>query len=468
LYNGLSSVHIKPYINPNSSYVKSKEDEENRGRNSSAGTKYSYGSQEGKDTYQFTRQSFPNGQQTSIDYSQNTVNIAQIVSDFKNTTLAIGAPQEITDEVYGYLSLVEKQSNKDEPNKKIIQTNLKNASQILDDYITESLQKPSNVVNNWVDAIFMQQVEYKSDPEKINPAYSVNIPEDKREKVEAQRAAEEKQLVDNQQLAQQQESAQTKKVHIPTDDNLKTLFVSAKKLAREEKDEKSLSVYSMALERAKTVGDTETQSMIYYEQGRIYDRHDDIASALDSYYMASELSTDLNLKTKAHYQMAKIYDETTNFEPAMEHYFDAIAYAGETENISAQSKSLSNISYMYAQQYDTDNATEYGSLAILMAKETGDKKVIGTTYSNVADSFVVINELPKALDCYKEATICYTQSNSTQNLGSNYEKAAELMYRLGNTSKAEKLYEKSLAYYKKTGDTSAMKDVYEQLQIVRG
>lgn len=465
MYNGLSSVHIKPYINPNSSYIKRKEDEENKGGNSSSNAKYTYDNQEGKDTYQFTRQSFPNGEQTSIDYSQNTVNIAQIVSDFKNTTLAIGTPQEITDEVYGYLSLVEKQANKDEPNKKIIQTNLKNASQILDDYITKSLQKPSNVVNNWIDALFLQQVEYKADPDKINPAYSVNIPEDRKEKIQAQRETE-KQLLETQQTAQQEVTTK-KEIHLPTDDNLKHLFVSAKKLAKEKKDEKSLYVYNMALERAKQVGDTETQSMIYYEQGKIYDRHDDIASALDNYYMATELSTDLNLKTQAHYKMAKIYDETTNFEPAMEHYFDAISYAGETENISAQSKSLSNISYMYAQLYDTENTTEFGSLAILIAKEADDKKVLGTTYSNVADSFIVINELPKALDCYKEAVKYYTQTNSVQNLGSNFEKAAELMYKLGNNSKAEKLYEKSLAYYKKTGNTSAMKDVYEQLQLIK-
>ena len=83
-----------------------------------------------------------------------TINIAQILKDFNNTALAIGTPAELKEEVDGYLALVEKQVQKDNPNTKLIKSNLKNASSILDGYISKTLNKDSKVAENWVDALF--------------------------------------------------------------------------------------------------------------------------------------------------------------------------------------------------------------------------------------------------------------------------------------------------------------------------
>ena len=66
---------------------------------------------------------------------KNTINISQIVTDFKSTVLAINAPDDISQEVNSYLSLVEKESHKQNPSREIIVSNLKNASKISDEYI---------------------------------------------------------------------------------------------------------------------------------------------------------------------------------------------------------------------------------------------------------------------------------------------------------------------------------------------
>src|SRR5699024_9041442 len=97
-----------------------------------------------------------------------TINIAQILKDFNNTALAIGTPAELKEEVDGYLALVEKQVQKDNPNTKLIKSNLKNASSILDGYISKTLNKDSKVVENWVDALFLQQIDFKYDENNIN------------------------------------------------------------------------------------------------------------------------------------------------------------------------------------------------------------------------------------------------------------------------------------------------------------
>ena len=106
-----------------------------------------------------TSANFQNKQQTNIGTNQtqavNTkaqnkidsqINIAQILKDLKNTALAIGTPSDLAQEVDEYIDLIEKQSKKDVPNTKLVKSNLKNAASLLDGYISETLQKESQVV----------------------------------------------------------------------------------------------------------------------------------------------------------------------------------------------------------------------------------------------------------------------------------------------------------------------------------
>lgn len=130
-------------------------------------------------------QQFPNGTKVAIDYTKNTINISQIVTDFKSTIIAINAPQELSDEVNSYLALVEKEATKPNPSRDIILSNLKNASKISDKYINDELaqkkgqKEPKNVVEGWIDALFLQKIELKADPTHINPDFQLEIPDKK-------------------------------------------------------------------------------------------------------------------------------------------------------------------------------------------------------------------------------------------------------------------------------------------------
>ncbi len=123
---------------------------------------------------------FPNGNKVQIDYTKNKVNIAQVIEDFKSTIAAINAPEDISSEVNSYLGLVERESKKQNPSRDIILSNLRNASKISDRFIEDSLKKPSTVVEDWVNALFLQHVDLKSDPSFVNEAFRVQIPENKR------------------------------------------------------------------------------------------------------------------------------------------------------------------------------------------------------------------------------------------------------------------------------------------------
>ena len=126
---------------------------------------------------------FPNGTKVAIDYSKGEINISQVLTDFRSTILAINAPDEIRDEVYLYLNLVEKESQKENPSKDIIISNLKNASKISDNYIAMTLKKPSNVVEGWIDALFLQRINLKSNPNDINPDFKLDFPQKAQERI---------------------------------------------------------------------------------------------------------------------------------------------------------------------------------------------------------------------------------------------------------------------------------------------
>lgn len=176
MYNSIHPINIT-YRNQRQSSPLSGSDEQNKEQ---APVSYQNGSSG-------NNREFPNGTKVAIDYTKNTVNISQIVTDFKSTVIAIGAPENISQEVNSYLSLVERESKKANPSRDIIYSNLINASKISDNYIYQELSKkkgnaPKNVVEGWIDALFKQKVDLKADPTQINPDYQLDIPNKKQVK----------------------------------------------------------------------------------------------------------------------------------------------------------------------------------------------------------------------------------------------------------------------------------------------
>ncbi len=170
MYNGVNPIKIHKYQGPyKNGNVGQKEEDENSSSNSQ--TKLAIAEKQSEQRHNINA--------NTSSKLRNSVNISQIITDFKNTRLAIGTPDTISQEIDTYLHLIETEANKDNPNKNIIKTNLKNASKILDGYIGKELNKPSKVVEGWVDALFLQNVNYKANPNDINPAYQLNLPNNK-------------------------------------------------------------------------------------------------------------------------------------------------------------------------------------------------------------------------------------------------------------------------------------------------
>ena len=415
----------------------------------------------------------------------NKVNIAQILKDFRNTIKAIATPADIEEQVNHYLQIVDKMVRESNPQVNLIQSNLKIAASLLDKYISETLNKDSKVVQNWLDALFLQKINYSYNEEEVNPNFLVKFPEnnskpkEQTEKTNTKPEETKSQPVQTPQAAAQSTTPQelsediiefepeelsleeeftqaketiSKKPNItiiPQDTKLKSLFVEAKKQAFSNNPQKAMQMFKEAFIRAEELKDNETQSRICLEIGKIYDDNDHFVQALNSYNKSLQYTTDVNVKSRAHFSMAQIYDDVNEVVPALNHYMTSISYAGKSDDLIGQSDSLTRMANIFTDKYD-ENAFDYYEVARKLVEQTTDNSMKGYVLSNTADAFVQFKKDDKALKYYAEAVKNYEKINSREEIAQNYKSAAKIMISFNSPNKAKSLLKKALVNAVKT------------------
>ena len=392
----------------------------------------------------------------------NDINIAQIIKDFKNTAIAIGTPEDLSQEVNSYISLIETQVKKENPNVKLVKSNLKNAASILDGHISATLNKDSKVVENWVDTLFLQNINFKYNDNEINERFLVKFPDNttsqtKREE-NLQETSQQETVIPTEDKTKVIPISVAGGVKIPQDKQLKSLFIQAKKYAYAQNPEKAIKSFEKALDRANEIDDVETSGKIYFEVGKIYDNHDYLPQALKSYHKSIKLSKDENVRAKAYYSMAQIYDDINQITPALDHYVSAVSHAGEAENLPAQSASLTKIGNIYTDMYDKE-AFDYYDIAQDLASETNNHNLKGYVSSNTGKAYVKFEEPEKALKSYSQAVKNYTEGKTPAKTAQNYIAAADIMVEFNNIDKAYTLLKKAQKQARKTDNINLMREI---------
>ncbi len=432
------------------------------------------------------------------------INISQVLADFKNTIIAINAPEEIQQEVNLYLSLVERESSKETPSRDIIITNLVNASKISDSYIAGVLKKDSNVVEGWITTLFQQKIDLKANPKEINPDFLLKFPQKAQEKIDKTKAQIEEQKpieskietapqIEEQPLAESIQPAKIEaiketakiddKIEVQSafelsktpkeeirievikpkkttpftpineqDTKAKELLLDARKLKGNSiNDTKALNLLNEALGLLSKEDNSNKniKAALHLERGKVFDKYDYVDYAIRDYFEATK-AQDLNLKAQAFYKLANIYDEFKEFDPALNNYLTSVAYSGEADNLNAQTKVLSKIATLYTKQFDLLETINYTDLAIETALDTKDDKIIADTYSTGAQNYQYLGENKRAIENYKNALKAFSRDEeSYEQMAYNYEQAAITMEKLGNIAKARKLQERANQYYQK-------------------
>ena len=496
----------------------------------------------------------------------NRINIAQVIKDFRGTYNAIGTPKVLVDEVEDYLKEVIEHTKGEAPSINFVQTNLQNAAVIIDTYISKTLDKESKVVQNWLDALFLQRINYRYNDGEINQDFLVKFPEgdnapqqpdsvmdDKpepvAEKVEdpvEEPMAQHEPIQETQQhygvipdyepqkiqeyqapanqtvpiqpasapkenpvqmretppVAPRQQQPKPKQLNphaqrpqpvrkappkmakpqpmqaqikfkkpqitvIPEDNELKALFVQAKKQAFANNPAKAMNIFQKALLRAEAINDSETQSKICFEMGKIYDDNNYLVQALSNYNKSLKDTTDTSIKTKAHFSMAKIYDDVNQVNSAIDHYLTSVSYAGQENNLSSQSQSLTNIGNIYTDKYNQEAFIFYDEANVLVA-QTDDASMKGYVSGNTAGAYNKFNKPDKALKYYANAVKNYSVANEENSVAENYYAAGELMYDLKNIGKARILLKKALAHtnpYRDAALINKINDLIEEMSV---
>lgn len=452
--------------------------------------------------------------------TSNKINIAQILKDFRNTMSAIATPDILREEVEDYLKEIEANTKGEAPSINLVQTDLMNAAAIVDRYISETLNKESKVVSKWLDALFLQRINYRYNDGEVNKAFLVKFPESEEEKrAKAEKAQKEAQQVQQpapqpepepipeapqnyqtqyepieapveqpRQVIQQsnhvtspikdyvpqreivapQPQRAKKKPEvtiIPQDNELKSLFIQAKKHAFAHNPSKAMDMFHRALVRAQQIKDGEAESKICLEMGRIYDENNYVVQALSSYNKSLKSTTDNSLKTQAHYSMAQIYDDVNQVEPALSHYLTSVSYAGENDNLVAQSTSLTKIANIFSNKYDTQ-AFDFYEQANLLVAQTNDSKTKGFVKSNTAGAYTQFDRPDKAMRFYADAVKNYSDASSQENIAENYKAAAELMLNFRNPAKARVLLKKALNHADRSKDVQLIDEINDLLEEI--
>ena len=372
-------------------------------------------------------------------------------------------------EVNNRISLIQAELSQENPDINLVKSDLMNASRKLDKYISATLNKDSKVVENWMAALFLQDIDFQYNENNINPQFLVKFPAGSTEKIQK---AEQSSLPENvtemevssgvvEIIEDTPEQTQTK-VYIPEDKELKSMFLQSKKLAYAKEPEKAIANFKKALERAEEIGDTETGAKIYYEVGKIYDDHNFYPQALKSYNKSLESTTDNNVKTKAHYYMGRIYDDVNQIKPALDHYYCSVAWGGESENLAAQTTSLTKMGNLYTDMYEQD-ALDYLTVAEDLAAETDNSKVKGYVSSSLAKAYDKFGEPQEALKSYSKAVKHYSDADSPAKVAQNYIDAAEVMLEYNCDNKAKGLLQKAKSYADKTGDKDLIAQINTKL-----
>lgn len=463
MYNGVYPAYIRPYtqVRPKALQRKGEQEQSNGSSANNDEMRERSRSQSAVRANNYQLSGYRNFQTQIKEPNPNaqSINVSQIITDFKSTANAVGAPQDVTDEVFAYLNLIQTQAEKDIPNKKIIQSNLKNASQVLDGYISKTLKTQSNVVENWVDALFLQKIDYKADPNAINEDLKLKFGNEEQAPNTNQNA---------QNVLQQQEAAvqEHKRNYVPTDEKMKKLFIKAKKASAKLDHKSALITLKQALKYAVDTDDTQMQSMVYYETGDLYNKRGMYPEALKSYKTAADLASDENLIAKSYMKTGKIYDDAGMLEPAKQHWMSAIGYAGESENLPIQVKALDKIAKVQSEVFDSKSAYTFISLANNIAEETKNEKVKGYSYKQAFQISNYLDDKSKAMQYLKNSTKAYTKAGDNKNTIDNYISAADIMINVGNPAKARALLNKAFMTAIDSGNNEILAEISQKIAKV--
>ena len=424
---------------------------------------------------------------------KKVINIHQIVSDFRKTQIAINAPKEVVNEVNKFLAKVDYESNSENPQKQVIQFNLKEASKLLDDYISKTLNKDSHVVEGWLNALFLQDIDYRNNPNDINETFKLKFP--KGSKVD-EKISENLDILYPNTPSQVQTSEISTEDHIQvtnesvsperieTNGNNNIINLDKKSTSEEEpisepiekpvsgttiqepksvvlpklqEEEKEIQKNTYASNPNKTQknyipNDEKLKSL--FTQAKILGNAKDYQSALNFYEDALNYAQqigDSQIEPIIYYEVAKVYDKTDNTNTAIEYYANAISTSNGNNNI----KALSHLALgkIYDNSSLIDTSLNHYMAACSYGGESENVKLQSFALADISDIYASTYNKDVAFDFIETAKDIASETNDSKTIGKIYSKSAKTYKNFNENVQALKDLKVSTMEYDKTTNT---------------
>lgn len=456
--------------------------------------------------------------------TQCEINISQILIDFRNTISSIGAPPDIEQRVEEYIRQVEAESKLPNPRQATIITALKTAAKLLDEYISQTLKKQSNVVQDWMDAFLLQEVDYKANP-------NTNIPASKLIEAQIEKKHAQTPIINNgassaiNQYQQYQRQAllnkgaqpqiktnippqapqptnanqpqvlqppkPTPQQTTPTTDNApkprpKPKFKSAdgkiyqnNQVIREVSQEyKDKQIAKQAIEETKKQTPQKTQPKEekndnkisknlkiqgFYEKAQKYFAKGNPQSALESFKRTLDYAKKINDKKAKPFilqGLGESYDALNNLSKAAKCYHKATQL---TDNLTLKATGHNSLGGIYQETGKYELAMDHYFESLSLNGEADNPTKQAKTLSNIGKMYSNRYETKEAVEIFKLALVLAKQKEADISaMGEIFNNTGSTFKIMKKPQNALKYYEKSITCAKKAKDNKTIIASYQQ------
>ncbi len=325
----------------------------------------------------------PAVQSTQKSMQGQPIGIDDIIHDVAGTMDALGADDTTRQEVGLYLAVIQHQATQANPNKKFVQESLKVIGTRLDTFIGEALKQPSTVVNEWVQALLLQPIEYRSH------GNSASVPPTL---VAAGSAAP----INNAPTPAAATSVANADKPAPKVD-VTAVLKEAKTVTQHNQPQQAVALLNTAL--ANPALTPAQVGRLHFALGKVAESSDDWAAVKASYSAAVQHPLPVRRAVQAHGALANALEQLGDTDAALAHYQQALAAAPSSTAAGNTSRALAGTlaqlendygSLLYIQQGAQVAQPHFTNARQWAIK--GNRQLLPDIYGNLAQVWQALND----------------------------------------------------------------------------
>jgi tetratricopeptide (TPR) repeat protein len=342
----------------------------------------------------------------AVQYNANQkIPLDAVIGDFKNTMSALGADEQTRSEVTAYLNVVRLQAGKDQPEVPYIRQTLKTAANSLDQFISKALGQPSQVVKEWVDALLLQNIDYKATLPLDHPSDSEHKPATSADAIPVSKEGSGEDAPDE--LTEPSATPSANALPASTKTQVKSLIEAAKAERLAGNPQQADQKLQDALALLKDANRPDWEGKVWRMRGRTLDQSGQWEQAVQAYQQSAhsfETAKQPQRQAQALQAMASILEEHGQLTPAKAAYRQVVALDRQSGEVQNQARSLNDLAGVLLKQGDSRQAVRALQKASTLAESPNvQPEVRSDILSNLGAAHHQAQNYDQAVQSYQQS-----------------------------------------------------------------